>query len=141
MDEIKIEKGIPMPEPRVWGITEALRKMDVGDSIFLRGKKSNNITTIVAHLTKKTERKFVTRTVDGGVRVLEDQMILTPREQTLIPLLIQGMTDKEIARELGLLDSSVRTYVVTLRKKFGVNNRTKLALKLIQIKEAANSFS
>ena len=68
-------------------------------------------------------------------------MILTPREQTLIPLLIQGMTDKEIARELGLLDSSVRTYVVTLRKKFGVNNRTKLALKLIQIKEAANSFS
>ena len=61
-------------------------------------------------------------------------MILTPREQTLIPLLIQGMTDKEIARELGLLDSSVRTYVVTLRKKFGVNNRTKLALKLIQIK-------
>ena len=68
-------------------------------------------------------------------------MILTPREQTLIPLLIQGMTDKEIARELGLLDSSVRTYVVMLRKKFGVNNRTKLALKLIQIKEAANSFS
>ena len=68
-------------------------------------------------------------------------MILTPREQTLIPLLIQGMTDKEIARELGLLDSSVRTYVVTLRTKFGVNNRTKLALKLIQIKEAANSFS
>ena len=61
-------------------------------------------------------------------------MILTPREQTLIPLLIQGMTDKEIARELGLLDSSVRTYVVTLRKKFGVNNRTKLALRLIQIK-------
>ena len=61
-------------------------------------------------------------------------MILTPREQTLIPLLIQGMTDKEIARELGLLDSSVRTYVVTLRKKFAVNNRTKLALKLIQIK-------
>ena len=61
-------------------------------------------------------------------------MILTPREQTLIPLLIQGMTDKEIARELGLLDSSVRTYVVTLRKKFGVNNRTKLALKLIQVK-------
>ena len=68
-------------------------------------------------------------------------MILTPREQTLIPLLIQGMTDKEIARELGLLDSSVRTYVVMLRKKFGVNNRTKLALKLIQIKEDANSFS
>ena len=68
-------------------------------------------------------------------------MILTPREQTLIPLLIQGMTDKEIARELGLLDSSVRTYVGVLRKKFGVNNRTKLALKLIQIKEAANSFS
>ena len=68
-------------------------------------------------------------------------MILTPREQTLIPLLIQGMTDKEIARELGLLDSSVRTYVGVLRKKFGVTNRTRLALKLIQIKEAANSFS
>ena len=69
MDELEIEKGIPVPEPRVWGITAALRKMDVGDSIFLRGKKANNITTIVGILTKKTERKFVTRTADGGVRV------------------------------------------------------------------------
>ena len=67
--ELEIEKGIPMPAPRAWGITAALRKMDVGDSIFLRGKKSNNITTIVAILTKKTERKFVTRMVDGGTRV------------------------------------------------------------------------
>lgn len=65
---------------------------------------------------------------------LDMEAHLTPREQTLIPLLIQGMTDKEIARELGLLDSSVRTYVGVLRKKFGVTNRTRLALKLIQVK-------
>ena len=69
MDELEIEKGIPMPEPRVWGITAALRKMDVGDSIFLRGKKQNTVTSLVAILTKKTERKFATRTVDGGLRV------------------------------------------------------------------------
>ena len=69
MDEIKIEKDVPMPEFRASGVTAALRKMDVGDSIFLRGKKSNNITTIVGILTKKTERKFMTRTVEGGIRV------------------------------------------------------------------------
>ena len=67
--ELEIEKGIPMPAPRAWGITAALRKMDVGDSIFLRGKKSNNITTIVAILTKKTGLMFTTRMVDGGTRV------------------------------------------------------------------------
>ena len=69
MDEIKIEKDVPMPEFRASGVTAALRRMDVGDSIFLRGKKSNNITTIVGILTKKTERKFMTRTVEGGIRV------------------------------------------------------------------------
>ena len=69
MDEIKIEKDVPMPEFRASGVTAALRRMDVGDSIFLRGKKSSNVTSLAAILTKKTERKFATRTVEGGIRV------------------------------------------------------------------------
>ena len=67
--ELKIEKDIPAPAPRARGITAALRKMDVGDSIFLRGKKPHDVTTQVTILTKKTERKFVARTVEGGLRV------------------------------------------------------------------------
>ena len=67
--ELEIKKGIPMPEPRARGITAALRKMDVGDSIFLRGRKTNRVTNITSLLAKKTGFTFTTRTVDGGTRV------------------------------------------------------------------------
>ena len=67
--ELKIEKDIPMPEPRAWGVTAALRKMDVGDSIFFRGRKTNRVTNITSLLAKKTGLMFTTRMVDGGTRV------------------------------------------------------------------------
>lgn len=49
---------------------------------------------------------------------------LTRREQELLALIAEGLTDKEIARRLNLSPSTVRTYNSALYQKLGVTSRT-----------------
>jgi DNA-binding NarL/FixJ family response regulator len=51
---------------------------------------------------------------------------LTERELQVIGYLIEGMTNKEIARELGITEQTVKYYVNQLLKKANVSNRVKL---------------
>lgn len=49
---------------------------------------------------------------------------LTRREQELLALIAEGLTDKEIARRLNLSPTTVRTYNSALYQKLGVTSRT-----------------
>lgn len=49
---------------------------------------------------------------------------LTRRERDLLRLIARGFTDKEIARELNLSPSTVRTYNSDLYAKLGISRRT-----------------
>lgn len=49
---------------------------------------------------------------------------LTRREQELLALIAEGLTDKDIARRLNLSPSTVRTYNSALYQKLGVTSRT-----------------
>lgn len=49
---------------------------------------------------------------------------LTRRERTLLGLIAEGLTDKEIARRLNLSPSTVRTYNSALYGRLGVTSRT-----------------
>nr|WP_272906805.1 response regulator transcription factor [Hyphobacterium sp. SN044] len=49
---------------------------------------------------------------------------MTRREQELLALIAEGLTDKEIARRLNLSPSTVRTYNSALYQKLGVTSRT-----------------
>ncbi len=51
---------------------------------------------------------------------------LTDREIQVIGYLIEGMTNKEIARELGVTEQTVKYYINQLLKKTGCTNRVKL---------------
>lgn len=53
---------------------------------------------------------------------------LTGREMDVLKRLSQGMTNKEIARELGLQEVTVKLHVKTLYRKIGARNRTQAAL-------------
>ncbi|ODC02278.1 hypothetical protein BFW38_00715 [Terasakiispira papahanaumokuakeensis] len=55
---------------------------------------------------------------------------LTERETQLVPLLRQGLSNKAIARELGIAPSTVKTHLDHLYRKLGVNNRTELIGRL-----------
>ncbi|WP_138511575.1 helix-turn-helix transcriptional regulator [Maricaulis alexandrii] len=58
--------------------------------------------------------------------VPSDAPLLTSRETALLRLLAQGLTDKDIARELNLSPTTVRTYNSELYLKIGIQRRTQV---------------
>lgn len=57
---------------------------------------------------------------------------LTARERDVLPLLAAGLTNKGIARELGLTEGTVRIYVSAILAKLGVTNRTEASVIAIR---------
>lgn len=57
-----------------------------------------------------------------------DDTNLSPREKQVVLLLLQGMTLRQVAPELGLTVSTVSTYSKTIYKKLGINSRAELFL-------------
>ncbi|QBY02598.1 response regulator transcription factor [Rhodophyticola sp. CCM32] len=55
-------------------------------------------------------------------------MGLSPREMQTLEKLCQGQSNKEVARELGLQEVTVKLHVKNILAKLGVSNRTQAAL-------------
>ncbi len=53
---------------------------------------------------------------------------LSPRELDVLRALCEGRTNKEIARELGLSEPTVKLHVKTLYRRLGASNRTQAAM-------------
>ncbi|WP_413887994.1 helix-turn-helix domain-containing protein [Tateyamaria sp.] len=53
---------------------------------------------------------------------------MTPTEAQVANLVADGLTDKEIAAQLGMAPNTVRNHVRAVLTKAGVGNRTKFAV-------------
>ena len=53
---------------------------------------------------------------------------LTPRERTVLEMLGQGLTNREIAQRLYLSEKTVKRHVTVVMQKLGVRNRVEAAL-------------
>jgi DNA-binding NarL/FixJ family response regulator len=58
---------------------------------------------------------------------------LTARETEVLRLLAQGLANKEIARELGIGEKTVKTHVSNILGKLGVLSRTQAALQAVRM--------
>ncbi len=56
---------------------------------------------------------------------------LTPREREVLALIAGGLSNKRIARELGLSEKTVKTHVGHVLAKLGVSDRTQAALHAV----------
>jgi DNA-binding NarL/FixJ family response regulator len=65
-------------------------------------------------------------------RVAQD---LTPREQQVMMLVSQGLSNKEIAIRLGLAEGTIKIHVHNIFEKLGVRNRTSLTAFAIANRE------
>jgi DNA-binding NarL/FixJ family response regulator len=54
--------------------------------------------------------------------------LLTPREMQVLGGLAKGKSNKEIARDLGVMEPTVKLHVKTLYRKIGAANRTQAAM-------------
>jgi DNA-binding NarL/FixJ family response regulator len=57
---------------------------------------------------------------------------LPPRSSDVAVRVCRGQTNKEIAREMGISDQTVKEHVANLCRRFGVHNRTELAACLLR---------
>ncbi len=58
---------------------------------------------------------------------LPREIPLTPREQEVLRLLVQGATNREIARALTISENTVKTHVRHILEKLGLQNRSQVA--------------
>ena len=59
---------------------------------------------------------------------LTDQLLLPPRQQQVIRLLLDGRSDRQIADEIGLAVPTVRSHLGRIYAKFSVQDRTELVI-------------
>ena len=52
---------------------------------------------------------------------------LTPRQQQVTVLICEGLTNKQIAAELGIAEATIKMHVTSVFRTFDVTNRTQLA--------------
>ena len=72
-----------------------------------------------------TERlKRLSDTFGAGERTA-----LAPRERELIKLVRNGLRNREIARNLGVTEGTIKVYLHTVFQKLGVSSRTELAIR------------
>jgi DNA-binding NarL/FixJ family response regulator len=54
------------------------------------------------------------------------QVTLSPREREVAALVARGLSNKEVARELGLSDGTVKIHVHSIFQKLGTKSRYRL---------------
>ena len=59
--------------------------------------------------------------------------ILTKREEEVFSLLIKNMTTKEIAKNLGISEKTVRNHISNAMQKLGVKGRACAVIELIRL--------
>lgn len=67
------------------------------------------------------------------VRAPDNPETLTERETEVLRLVAQGLSNKELARALGIGEKTVKTHVSNILAKLGVQSRTQAALYAVQI--------
>ncbi len=68
----------------------------------------------------------------SGERVVDD---LTPQEKRIFDLIGQGLSNREIAREMYLAEKTVKNYVSNLLAKLGMRRRTEAAAFAARLEE------
>jgi DNA-binding NarL/FixJ family response regulator len=81
-------------------------------------------------------RKLLSRLID---RLLNDRVAirttphpqLTPREEQVLKLILLANSTREIARQLGIEQRTVKAYIARLMRKTGADNRVKLSVSAV----------
>ncbi len=63
-----------------------------------------------------------------------DKFILTRREKEVFTLLVNGKTTKEIAKDLGISEKTVRNHISNTMQKLGVKGRRQAVVELLRMK-------
>jgi DNA-binding NarL/FixJ family response regulator len=129
------------PEARVVMLTvsddqatlfEALRAGAQG--YLLKSLAAGEFLTMIEGLERgeaAVTRKTTTRLIEGLSKAKEPQAEvadqLTARERELLAFVVQGLSNKAIARKMAISENTVKYYMKNILQKLGAQNRTEAA--------------
>jgi DNA-binding NarL/FixJ family response regulator len=135
----KADAALPVMDRAVFNRVVAAARAAMGEAAFTRAYQEGSVLTpaqMIADATKIAEGDR------GGARVgthaVSDRssggqtVHFTPREMTVLRLLVEGQQDADIARELGLSPRTISDNVRAMTKKCGLRNRTALAVYAVR---------
>jgi len=72
-----------------------------------------------------------------SLRVVNDRgrTLLTPREEQVVALVAEGMSNRDVSRELSLSEHTIKKYLFRIFDKVGVSNRVELVLYAVNHSE------
>jgi DNA-binding NarL/FixJ family response regulator len=86
------------------------------------------------------QQRFIIEALAMGepqpIRGASGASLLTRREEQLVRLVAEGLTNRDIAHQLSLTEHTVRNYLFRIFNKLGTSNRLELALYVIKQREA-----
>jgi DNA-binding NarL/FixJ family response regulator len=151
IDEISLE--YPMLKLVVFtafaNVDLALRALDAGAHAFvLKGRPADDLFDAIAAVRRGelfVSPEFSQRLVAGfrnrTRREATTTLKLSAREQQLVDCLLEGQTNKEIARTLALTEKTVKHYMTNLMTKLQVKNRLEVVLAAKRLKGSDFDFN
>lgn len=100
-------------------LLQSIRRAIDGDSV------------LSPEMTSKLIDRLRSPAIDGGNPELES---LTPREREALSCLARGISNKEIARELDLAESTVKVHVQSILRKLNLHSRVQAAVYAVEHK-------
>ena len=108
-------RGIVLKDSLVEDLHTSIRTVVSGD-YWIGGKRVANLVTALHELMQKVDEK--PRKTYG----------LTPREMEVVGAIVEGCTNRDIARSFGLSEETVKRHLSNIFDKTGVSTRLELAL-------------
>lgn len=127
----------------------ALRALDAGAHAFvLKGRPADDLfDAIVAvrrgelYVSPEFSQRLVAGFRNRTRRETTPTQKLSAREQQLVDCLLEGQTNKEIARTLALTEKTVKHYMTNLMTKLQVKNRLEVVLAAKRLKGSDFDFN
>lgn len=95
-------------------------------------KESSPSTLLSAIRDVLAGRRVVPAEVAQGLAERAYRSDLSPREHGVLELLVEGLSNKQIADRLAVAEATVKTHVTHILEKLGVDDRTQAALAAIK---------
>ncbi len=86
-------------------------------------------------LSSKVSELMAKGLQQDSIRQQQNQVELTRREQQVLELIAKGLSNKLIARELDIVESTVKVHVKHLLQKYNFSSRTEAAIWAIEKKK------
>ena len=79
------------------------------------------------------EREKAMKPYNKNNYALENGLFLSPRQVAVLEQLALGLSNKQIAHELGIAEPTIKMHVSALLRALGVQNRVQILIKAKQL--------